>query len=117
MKTSIKSFVSLCSIGLLTSGLAFAEPAVVIDGNNCALFKEDGGFTGGVGKKVTTNSSNNNISLTCFQDMEPTLSGRSVIFNFDNTGLRCVVSGHPTDDWHQVISRSGNAKLTCHYHE
>lgn len=117
MRTSIKSLLSLSAVYFFTSGLAVAEPAVVIDGNNCGLLLEGGGFTSGVGNKITTNSTNGNITLTCSQDLPPTDSGRSVIFNFDNTQIKCVVSGYATDDWHQVISRSGNAKLTCHYHE
>ena len=128
MKKSIKSIVSLCAIYSLTTGLALAEPAdVVIGDENCTLrtegyYDEDAGFyvvgplVSGERHKVTSNNENGNISITCSQEFEPTTTGRSVIYNFENTGLLCYVSGFGTDDWHQVISRNGNAKLTCHYH-
>jgi len=117
VKVSIKPIVSLCATYLFATGLAMADSAVVIDGNNCGLFLEGGGTTSGEGLKVTTNSSNGNITITCSQKLPPTDAGRSVIFNYDNTGRECSVSGFLTKDWHQVISRSGNAKLTCHYHD
>jgi len=127
MKTSIKSFVSLCAIYFLASGLALAEPAVVfVDEDGCGLLKED--WTWPVDSddviigdlhQVNVNNDNGNVHVTCSQDIEPTSTGRSVIFNFDNTdGLKCRISRIPdvtTEDWHQVISRNGKAKLVCHY--
>jgi len=129
MKTSIKSFVSLSAIYFLTSGLAIAEPADVIIGDtSCTLATEVNGypsvFVEGVRHKVTSNSENGNISVTCSQDLKPTSTGRSVIFNFDfPEGARCGVRDevdptiiYYTEDWHQIISRSGKAKLVCIYH-
>ena len=128
MQTSIKSFVSLCAIYFLASGLALAEPAdVSITEDGCALLNENEvPVGGGDSVSISANNDNGNITLTCSKDLPPTTSGRSVIFNYDNTtdpddvtlGRTCRVSKNPeirTEDWHQVISAMGKAKLTCHY--
>jgi len=97
------------------SGLAFAERAeVFIDADGCGLLTETG-FMAGDLHQVTANSSNGNIKLTCSQDLDPTSTGRSIIYSFDNTGVICFAGLASTEDWHQVISRSGKAKLTCHF--
>ncbi len=117
MKVSIKFFAPLCAICLLTSGSVLADPAeVTIEDDLCSMLGEsEGVFVQGDLHQVEASSANGNIKVSCSQDLEPTTTGRSVIFNFDNTGIMCTAMGNPTDDWHQVISRSGKAKLTCHY--
>lgn len=115
MKFSIKPVISMCAVYLLATGSVFAEPAeVTIDADGCWMFSEFGFVRGDV-HQVSTSSANGNIKVSCSQDLEPTSTGRSVIYNFDNTGIMCGALGNPTDDWHQVISRNGQAKLTCHY--
>jgi len=116
MKVSIKLFAPLCAICLLTSGSVLADPAgVTIEDDHCFMLDEFNGFVQGDLHQVEASSSNGNIKVSCSQDLEPTTTGRSVIFNYDNTNIMCGAMGNPTDDWHQVISRSGKAKLTCHY--
>lgn len=115
MRLSVKSFVLLCAINVFAMGLAFANPAeVTIEEDGCVMFSEFGFVTGDL-HQVEVKSANGNIHVSCSADLDPTSTGRSVIFNFDNTGIECGALGNPTDDWHQVISRSGQAKLTCHY--
>jgi hypothetical protein len=47
MKTSIKSFVSLCAIYFFASGLAVADPAVIDLDGRCTVYEEiDGELTG-----------------------------------------------------------------------
>jgi len=129
MKTFIKSGISLCTVYFFASGLALAEPAdVFITEDGCGLIREfwtypvseDDVIVGDL-HRVSANNNNGNINVTCSQDLEPTSTGRSVILNYDNTGgARCKVSVEPeikTEDWHQVISANGKAKLTCHFHE
>jgi len=124
---SIKTLVSLCTIYFLASGLAMAEPAdVFITEDGCGLIREhwtspvsgDDVIVGDL-HQVSINNDGGNINVTCSQDFEPTSTGRSVIFNYDNTDrAKCKVSVDPeirTEDWHQVISRNGKAKLICHY--
>jgi hypothetical protein len=115
MKFSIKSSIAICAVCFLTTGVVFADPAeVTIQEDGCDMFSEFG-FVRGDLHQVSVNSANGNIKVTCSQDLEPTSTGRSVIYNYDNTGIMCGALGNPTDDWHQVISRNGQAKLTCHY--
>jgi hypothetical protein len=115
MKTFFKPHLVFFAILFLASGSVFAEPAeVFIDVNTCGLLAEFG-FASGVAHEVSVNNNNNNINITCTADLEPTSTGRSIIFNYDNTGILCGAMGHPTEDWHQVISSRGKAKLTCHY--
>ena len=123
MKTSIKSFVSLCAIYFLASGLALAQPAVIeLHEGYCQLWVEVDGeiypdlITVADDKvKISTSSSNGNINLTCSADVPPPISGRSEVFSFSNTGELCNVSGNPTEDWHQIVSASGKARLSCHF--
>ena len=120
MKTSIKSLVSLCATFALTSGLALADttPAEIFiftDGE-CGMVDEF--LTGailGEGKQISANSANGNVTLICKAETDRPESGRSVVWNYDNTGgMLCGTLDGATDDWHQVISASGKAKLTCH---
>lgn len=120
MKKSTSMLVSLCSVYFLASGIALAESAdVFIDENGCGVLTE---FSFAVGDlhQVTANNDNGNIKVSCSVDLEErTSTGRSVIFNYDNTYLECSIgtsSGSvKTTDWHQTISASGKARLTCHY--
>lgn len=130
MQVSIKFFVSLCAIYFLTTGLTLAEPAdITITPDNCALLDEYGDPAVVVDQRtVSSNNANGNLSVTCSYDFEEKLDARrSVIWNFDNTGFTCgipifndsgaIVSYQRTEDWHEVISASGKAKLSCHFHE
>lgn len=115
MNISIKSGLAVCAVYLLAMGSVFADPAeVTIEVDGCWMFQE-GGYVQGDVHQVATSSANGNIKVSCSTDLEPTSTGRSVIYNYDNTNALCTALGNPTDDWHQVISRSGKAKLTCHY--
>ena len=133
MKLSIKSFVSLCAVFFLTSGLAIADlpdtaaDFYVLDGI-CGMLDEWGHPAPNVdvegnalteGVNISANSANGNVTLICSQDMVRTdpKPRRSVIYNYDNTGEKlCGTLGGATADWHQIISASGKAKLTCHVH-
>lgn len=120
MKVSIKSFVTLCAIYFLASGLAFAQAEVSVDGQ-CRVLNEEG--TAGVPElddadmlSISAHNVNNNITITCSRELPPTISGRTVVHSFDSTGLVCKVPGvGVTKDWHQVMTRNGKTKLTCHY--
>lgn len=120
MKTSFKSFLSLCAIFSLTSGLAVAQdngPAeVVIAADSCTLRTEFGVQEVGDLVGIIASSENGNINFTCTYEGEPTTTGRAIVWNFDITGTKCKVPGGLfTDDWHEVISASGKIKLVCHY--
>ena len=112
----------MCAISFLVSGLAFAEiePAEInVGDSDCGMADESSGvfrFVNANSRQVSVNSANGNIHVSCSADLDPTITGRSVIYNFDNTQEKCGAFGfEPTDDWHQVTSRSGQAKLICHF--
>jgi len=120
MNKITKSFVSLWAVYFLATGLALAEPAdvMIIDGQ-CVVLNEDGDtvsseFTEGQAV-ISSSNANGNVTFTCsFKQDRPT-AGRSVIFNYDSFLTECGSPWGQTKDWHQVISASGNTKLSCHY--
>jgi hypothetical protein len=131
MKLSFKTLVSLCAIYFLTSGLALAEPAdVSINEKGCGLFDSIDAYGNIVYAPaenrhvVSANNENGNISYSCSTDLNRiNESGRSEIYNQERVWelsgqtISCNVYGATTDDWHQVVSRSGKAKLICHFRD
>jgi hypothetical protein len=132
MNSPVKLLVSLCTIGFIVSGPALAESATVsisISEDNCILISDlsasDGELVTERGDRrrvISANNENGNANYSCSADLDPTESGRSEVYNqervFELTGIviRCDLPGYDsTDDWHQVISRSGKAKLSCHF--
>ncbi len=69
-------------------------------------------------------TSQGNGVLSCRADVPPPASGRAEHYDFDSTGLRCFRNGFGkakkdspfTEDWKQTTSASGQAVLTCHFH-
>jgi len=104
-----------------------AESALVIGIEDCIVLDGNGEIAymyPGSGITVSANSSNGNVMHTCSADVTPPASGRTAIFNIDNTGFKCGIddgSGIPgqnlavTDDWHQVVNKNGKAKVVCHF--
>ena len=39
--------------------------------------------------------------------------GKTVHWDHANTSMMCGTLGGPTNDWHETVSASGNATLTC----
>ena len=120
MKTSIRTFVLLCAIYFLASGIALAGPAEVsITENGCELINQE--FTAAVSgdlREVSANNQNGNVTISCTHDFgKPNDPRRAIVYNFDTTGVICFAGGNETEDWHQVINANGQAKLTCSYHE
>jgi hypothetical protein len=125
MKSTIKYFFTLTAIYLLSMGSVFADSEVVIGIEFCSLFDGNGFIQRDIGEGVTVSaqSSNNNTIHKCSADVTPPDSGRSEIFNIDNVEVvpgkrpKCKLKGTEfrTEDWHQVVSASGKAKLVCHF--
>lgn len=123
MKSTFKYITTLLAIYLLSIGSALAEPALVIGIEGCTLLDGNGNIEVAVGSGITVsaNSSNGNVMHTCSATVTPPDSGRSAIFNVDNTGYPCGLDDGfggnvaVTDDWHQVVSKSGKAKMVCHF--
>lgn len=51
--------------------------------------------------------------LTCQATVMPSITGRAVIWDFENTGLPCLTPSGPTTSWHEVVSAKGEATLQC----
>ncbi len=83
--------------------------AVHIDDLGCLVFDGDGNlaFTP-EGRAVITS---NNVHVKCQIKGLPNSTGKAQKFNFDNTGFTCI--GEPEPTWHETVSASGNATLTC----
>ena len=127
MKSKVKFIITLIPIYLISAGLAFAESedeGVVIDIDKCSIFDGNGIIQRdfGTGITVSAQSGNNNTIHTCSAEVAKPDSGRSAIFNIDNVTIngtrpRCRLKGTDfiTEDWHQVVSANGKAKLICHF--
>lgn len=123
---SIKSLLSLCAVYILTSGLVLAQTApaeiYIYTNGECGMLDETGnGTIRGDAIEISTNSANGNVTLICSIKLDREVElRRTKIWNYENTldnpinyGL-CYTDFGPTDDWHEVITPSGNAKMTCH---
>ncbi len=71
--------------------------------------------------KVITPSRNFNKNASCHGDLPVEIlpPDKAVVWDFENTGLRCCVSfngfTYSTEKWHETITPSGNVSLTCHF--
>jgi hypothetical protein len=116
--------------GVLLDGMSTssAAPALVqisvggctmSDGNGNTLFSSDPKLK----VKVSTQSANQTLTLTCEIDKVPNDTGRAVIYNAANTGgAACMITDplrnvvRPADVWQETVSASGQAILTCMTH-
>jgi hypothetical protein len=124
MKSTFKNIFVLLAIYLLSIGSASAESALVIGIEDCVLLDGNGDIAWldtGSGITMSANSSNGNIRHTCSADVTPPATGRTAIFNIDNTGFKCGIDDGfggnlaVTADWHQVVNKDGKAKVVCHF--
>ena len=81
----------------------------------------DGNFFGTNDTKVvvSNNDEEGNITLKCSAKEVPNSTGAPVKYNFENTGQECEALGGEisTRDWLENISKTGNATLTCQFHD
>ena len=59
---------------------------------------------------------NNGGLLNCKAAIGDPLPDRTVMFNFDNTGIVCGTPAGDTEDWAMTITPSGQVILECHFH-
>ncbi len=117
MKKALLALVTLATFGL--SAQAFATQAVVITDESCGMLNGDGGFIVTTDtKRVATGSPNGNTMFQCKTQL-PDHDGGAYNFNFETNNIPCGIMTQTgfvaTNDWHQVISSSGQATLTCKY--
>lgn len=128
MKSIFNYTIALVAIYLLTVGAALAVPALVIGIDGCGVFDGNGAPVRGAGTGVTVSAQNQNgnVMHTCTVDqVTPPDTGRTAVFNIDSPetygekcGLDDGLGGNlaVTEDWHQVVTKHGKAKLVCHFH-
>ena len=117
--------VVIAGVLLVGDSAAYAAPALIqidvggctmSDGNGITLFSSDPKLK----VKVSTQSANQTLTLTCEIANVPNDTGRAVIYNAANTnGGVCMITDplrnvvRPADVWHETVSASGQAILTC----
>jgi hypothetical protein len=128
MKSTFKYLFTLLAIYLLSVGSVLADPALVIRIDGCGLFDGDGNpvILAGTGVTVSAQNANGNVTHTCSAEyVPPPSSGRTAVYNADSPetfGLECGLDDGlgnnlaVTDDWHEVITKQGKAKLVCQFH-
>jgi len=93
---------------------ASPNAAVHIDNTGCILLDGNGAPTAATADRTVVTSSGNG-NLNCTAQVTPSASGHAATFDFASTGLLCSVPGGGfTDKWHETVSASGNATLSCH---
>ncbi|MGB6992504.1 MAG: hypothetical protein WBG00_04660 [Thermoanaerobaculia bacterium] len=83
--------------------------------STCILFDGNGDFfLADDVQIVATGNKRGSTKLKCQTKVAPNDKGKAVSFDFDNTNKTiCTVNGSPTEDWHETVSSSGKATLTC----
>ena len=107
---------------MFVSASVVAEPAFMLEENFCYIMDGDGAFTGEIDGKLKVVHSENghggNINLKCHLKNVSNSTGKTVTWNFDNTGEPCgsFGLGESTLDWKIVVNANGNALLSCKFH-
>jgi hypothetical protein len=90
---------------------ASAKGAVVIRNTGCGMLDGNGGFVFTTNTLVVGTPSGND-KLQCRAKV-PNSSGKAVHYDFQSTGLICGTFFNITTTWHETVSASGRATLTC----
>lgn len=97
-----------------TAPAALADGAVHISDFGCGMLDGNSSFVFTDSSRVVITPSGNG-NLVCKADVTPSSSGGAARFDFDSTGLLCGTINGFTDKWHETVSASGKATLTCHF--
>ena len=106
---------------LLLTARVFGAPAVVIQpgAGTCGVLDSEQNFVlTSDAQIVATQSQNANIVVRCRARNVPNTTGAAVIFDYENTGLLCVMidpilGARTTEDWQQTLTPSGIATAIC----
>ena len=89
-----------------------ARNAVVVHDGACGLFDGAGNIVPVLdGRFSVTNNSGRMVQ--CRASDVPNSTGQALHFDRESTGVPCNAGGTLTDDWHQTLSASGQAVITC----
>jgi hypothetical protein len=94
--------------------------AVVIRNTGCALFDGTGHIIlADRDISILTPSARQNSTFICKVKKVSNPTGRAVRYDSENNplfpGLECDTFSGPTTTWSETISKSGNARLSCHF--
>ncbi len=102
------------AMGTFTVPAKASMSAVVVNGGQCALYDGDGGLVTVPDGKFSVTTPSGNRMLQCRATGLNNSTGRAVHYDSASTGgVLCNAGGTPTDDWHETVSASGNAVITC----
>ena len=105
------------------SGAALADPAVIIDGENCLMIDGNGSLTSTNDSKVIATQSRNGNSVWKCKAMLPNDTGMAVRWDSENNpffaGVQCNIPTpfgiNSTTDWKITVSAEGDATATCRF--
>lgn len=86
--------------------------AVVVKDSACMLLDGDGGIVLGTDSITVINSGGGTMFRCSVKDV-PNSTGRAARFDAESTGMPCGTAAGMTTDWHETVSASGHATLTC----
>ena len=111
----MKKIALLLSLSLST--VAFADGAVHISKFDCGVLDGQKALVITKDSKVTITPPVAGVTiLKCMAHKIANSTGHSVQWTKANTGLMCNTQMGTTDDWHETVSSSGHAMLTCKVH-
>lgn len=117
----MKKLLMLFALLTLTSGLAMADPAIVINRGtgNCGMVGADAdgnAILGGIGSAVRILENGNKVDLQCKGRDITNESGRAQSFS----GFSCAIASFNsglviTMDTHAAVAPNGQATLSCKF--
>jgi len=122
----VKNIISiLLTAAALASNLAFAGPAIHIDGRTCYVLDGNGNYTTVDSEhEILTDSGNGVVVCTGF--VAPPANGKARVYKPKNINEVCDLwtqqdeeEGEPflrARTWIETVSASGHVTLTCHVH-
>ena len=113
MKRGFSAVVAaLCLSLLVVPTTASGSGAVTIRDLGCTLLDGDGSLVFVVSDHAVI-TPNGKTKLTCQARGLANSTGRAVHHDYASTGLMCGTDLGPTTEWHETVSASGRATLTC----
>ena len=100
--------------GFGTANADSSQGALVINDFGCVLLDGDGNMVwASDSHAVITHSENGNRVLKCSVKGVDNSTGKAAHFDIENTGYVCNAYGVITREWRNMVSKKGNATLTC----
>lgn len=116
-----KNIFALAVLSVFGMSAAYAVHVGSYDVNSyCGLFdgnNNDSPILVGELKNVILQSGDKVSMLKCTGNVTPPTTGRAVQYDYASTGIYCVIpnvlGAQITNKWHQTVSATGEATLTC----